>query len=344
MKLGWIFPLLLICGLLSVPGRTTAAAADAAVLWWTCVLPSLLPYLIAASLLERSGLLTRVPKRIMLPLLWLFGVLGGYPIGAKLACSLSHDGFLIKSDVQKAAVYCNLPNPVFIVSVIALGVFRSGRAALPLLIGIYGAALFGLIPLLRMRCQDGAFDARRLSPDDLPSAIESGVRSVLLIGGCMIFASVLGALSESIGIPRLLAKVFDAEEAAVHAGLLGLFEMTCGIRAVASLAMPFQIRLAICAGFVQLGGCSVLLQTVSQSGVSIPRYALTKLVLALCSAFLTYLIVPFFCPDKLVETFAARAEMLQNGAALLSVVVSASIGLLAVFTLTFGLSHRKKAP
>lgn len=344
MKLGWIFPLLLICGLLSVPGQTAAVASDAAVLWWTCVLPSLLPYLIAASLLERSGLLLRVPKRIVLPLLWLFGVLGGYPIGAKLARSLSRDGILIESDASKAAAYCNLPNPVFIISVIALGIFHSARAVLPLLIGVYGIALFGLFPLFRIRCFEGSFNEHRFSLDDLPSAIESGVHSILLIGGCMIFASVLGALSESVKISHILAKVFGAEEGTVHAGLLGLFEMTCGIRAVASLAIPFRMRLAICAGFVQFGGCSVLLQTASQGCISVPRYALTKLVFAVCSACLTYWIAPLFCTEMPVETFASRAEILQNGVSMLSVIFSASIGLFAVFTLTFGLSHRKKAP
>lgn len=344
MKLGWIFPVLLLCGLIAVPDRTAAVASDAAMLWWTRVLPTLLPYLITASLLERSGLLHHAPKRIAPLLLWLFGAIGGYPVGAKLAARLSRDGVLTETDARRAAALCNLPNPVFIISVVALSVFQNGRAAFPLLIGVYGVSLIGLFPLYRMRFQSMPIGSDRFSPNDLPPAIEQGVHSVLQIGGCMIFASVLGALIRATGAERLCSAAFGIKEDTVHAWLLGFIEMTGGVGAAASLSLPLRVRLAICAGFIRFGGCSVLLQTASQIKVSLPRAAGIILAEAVCSAIVTLCLTPLFCPDTAIPTFASRAELLQNGSVLLSVVVSASIGLLAVFTLTFGLTYRKKAP
>ena len=51
MKHGWILPILLLFGLLAFPEQASAAASEAALLWWSRILPSLLPYLIAVSLL-----------------------------------------------------------------------------------------------------------------------------------------------------------------------------------------------------------------------------------------------------------------------------------------------------
>ena len=343
MKLGWILPILLLGGLIAVPDQTVAAASDAALLWWTRVLPSLLPYLIAASLLERSGILLRAPKRLVPLLLWLFGAIGGYPIGAKLAGSLRRSGVLTESEAGKAAAFCNLPNPVFLVSVVALGIFRRTDAIAPLLIGVYGISALNLVPLYRIRFAKASGSAFRFSFSDLPPAIESGVRSILIIGGCMMFASVLGALLKAAGIPHVFASVTGVRETAAYACLLGFFEMTCGIRAV-SLVFPLRFGLAACACLIQFGGGSVLLQTASLIRISLLRYTLFKLLLALVSAAFTYMLVPLFCPETVVPTFASRAEMANNGYVLLSVCLSAAIGLLSVFALTFGLSHRKKAP
>lgn len=344
MKLGWIVPILLLAGLLAAPNASFAAASDAAQLWWTRVLPSLLPYLIAASLLERSGILKRLPKKWIPPALWLFGALGGYPVGARLCARLSRDGVLTEDGARRAAPFCNLPNPVFLLSVVSFGIFESGVVAAPLLIGVYGAALIGLVPLFRLRFRAVPDSPVSLCASDLPEAIESGMRAILNVGGCLLFASVLGALLQAAGLERLLALLFGLPEATVHALLLGLFEMTCGVKAVALLPLPLRLRLAICAATVFFGGGSVLLQTASNLRISLWRYALIKLLLALFAALLTGALTPLFCPDTLSSAFADRAQMAQNAASLFSVVASAAIGLLSIFLLTYGLAQKKKVP
>ena len=338
MKFGWVLPVLLLMGLLLAPSAAANAASDAALLWWTRVLPSLLPYLVATVLLERSRLIERAPRRAAPLLLWLFGALGGYPIGARLSQQCLDCGMLTEADARRAAVFCNLPNPNFLISVVALGMFQSARVLPPLLLGVYGVAAFGLLPLFRMQMRPGTNIVRGLSADDLPKAIETGVRTILIIGGCMIFASVLGALIASTGVERL----FGAGQDASHAVLLGLFEMTCGIRAVSACSLPLAVRLAVCAFFVQFGGCSVLLQSAANGPVSLSRYALSKGIFALISALLTLVLTPVFCPDGAVPTLASRTEIVENTATLLSVLLSAAIGLLAVFVLTFGLQYQEK--
>ena len=336
----FLLPLLILFGLIAAPDAAFSAASQAALLWWTRVLPSLLPYLVASSLLLRSGLPARSPRRIAPFLLLPLGLLGGYPVGAKLAGKLYRDGTLTLPDAQKAAAFCNLPNPIFLISVVATGFFHDPKTTLPLLCGIYGTALFGLIPLSRIRFAVVKSSASPALARDLPAAISDGVQSILNIGGCLVFASVLGALFESTGVFRL----FGASAPTARAAALGLFEMTSGANAVAALPFSLPLRLALSAFFLQFGGISVLLQSASCLPLSLPRYSLIRLIAALAAALAVYLLTPLFCPDAAVPTLATGAEMRRNAFDLIAVSLSSALGLLLVFVFTFGLSKRKRTP
>ena len=343
-KCGWLLPVLLLCGLIVFPAQVSSAASGAALLWWTRVLPALLPYLIAASLLDRSGILLRVPKRLLPPALFLFGALGGYPVGAKLARSLQERRILPQRDCAQIAICCDLPNPVFLLSVVSLGFFGEPACAIPLLIGVYGASLPFAYPLLRLRPSDVPSLPRTLCTNDLPDAIGDGVRTVGVIGGCLVFASVLGALTESTGLFRALHRLTGLAEASISVAFLGLFEMTCGIGRASALPLSLSLRLAFAAFFAQFGGVSVALQVRSLFPVSGSRYVLRKLACAACSAALTGLLASAFLKDTIAPTFASAAQMQQNACAMLSVSAAAALGLLFVFVFTARFTGRKKRP
>ena len=335
----WILPLLILFGLIAAPAAAFAAATDAALLWWTRALPSLLPYLIAASLLERSGLFLRLPKRIAPLFLLLFGILGGYPVGARLAGRLYRDGAVSLSDAQKAASFVNQPNPVFLISVIAAGMFGDARAAAPLSIGVYGTALFGLLPLFRMQMQKPCLLPKTDPIRDLPEAIMDGMRAILSIGGCIVFASVLGALIEATGVFLL----FGAGKDTARALLLGVTEMTSGTSAVAALPLSLPVRLALCAFFVEFGGLSVLLQSAGCFRLSLPRCLLTRFLLGTVAALLTASATPLFCTAA-VPTMAGPQKIMHNMLDLVIVAASCGFGLLLVFVFTFVLPKQKRTP
>ena len=335
-----VFPLLLLFGLLAAPNAAFYAASDAAALWWTRVLPSLLPYLVSASLLERSGLFFRLKPRIAPLFLLPFGLLGGFPVGARLCGKLYREGALSLRDAQKAAAFCNLPNPVFLFSVVCVGMFRDPKTALPLLLGLYGTALFGLLPLSRLSLAAISVKKPSVLTRELPAAIGDGVSAILNIGGCIVFASVLGALIQETGVFRLFGPYSETADAIV----LGLFEMTSGASKIAALSLSLPLRLALCAFLIRFGGLSVTLQSASCLPLSLLRYCLTLFVPALASAFAVFFLTPLFCPAVAVPTFATGAEMLQNTFDLLSVSLSSAFGLLLVFVFTFGLGRQKRTP
>ena len=332
--------LFILFGLIAFPDAAGSAASDAALLWWTRVLPSLLPYLIASSLLMKSGILARIPKRLVPFLLFPMGLLGGYPVGAKLAGELLRSGALSGSDAKTTAALINLPNPVFLISVVAAGFFRDVKTALPLLCGIYGPSLFALIPLSRIRLSAVQKAEPPILSRDLPASISDGVQAILNIGGCLVFASVLGALLDAVGVFRL----FGAAAPIVRAMTLGLFEMTSGASQLSALPLSLPLRLALAAFLLRFGGVSVLLQSASHASLSVLRHALTCVLFALPAALAVFLLTPLFCPDAAVPTLASGREMLRNTFDLLAVTLSSAFGLLLVFVFTFGLSKRKRTP
>ncbi len=334
----YILPILILFGLIAAPDAAFSAAYAAAMLWWTRVLPSLLPYLVASSLLLRSGLLSRLHARAVPFLLLPLGILGGYPVGAKTAGKLYRDGALSLSDARKAAAFCNLPNPVFLISVVSTGFFGDPKTALPLLLGIFGTALFGLLPLSRVRAASVRPSEPPALSHTLPAAIGDGMRAILNVGGCLVFASVLGALLEAAGVFRL----FGTAKPIARAVTLGLFEMTSGVSAIAGLPLSLPLRLALAAFFIRFGGVSVLLQSASHLPLSLPRYCLARLCAATIAALAVYLLTPVFCPAVAVPTLATRAEMIRNSFDLLAVSLSSALGLLLVYVFTFGLSERKR--
>ncbi len=333
-------PVLLLFGLAAAPDAAFAAASDAALLWWTRILPALLPYLIAVSLLERSGLFLRLPKRIAAYCLLPLGLLGGYPAGAKLAGRLYRDGAVSRDDAERAAVFSCFPNPVFLISVVSIGLFHSPRAAIPLLLGVCVPALAGLIPLSKIRIISVRNDAEPFSAQTVPDAIRDGVRTILTVGGCLVFASVLGALIEATGVLTL----FGACAPLARAFLLGAAEMTCGVRAAVSLSLPTAVRLALCAFFVQAGGVSVFLQCASHISLRVSKWLPARLLIASVSALTAYLSAVMFLPDGTVSAFASADIIARNSLDLVSVAASAGFGLLLIFVFTSGLKHRKKTP
>ena len=329
-----LLPILLIAGLIACSSAAFDAASDAALLWWSRIVPTLLPYLIAVSLLCRSGLSGRMPRRLLPPALFLFGALGGYPVGAKLASAWYCRGVPDRRLSERAAILCDLPNPVFLLTVVSVGFFRNARCAIPLLIGIYVPSLLVSLLLLRPPLSHAGDPTEGLRSSDLPEAIGEGVCTIGTVGGCIVFASVLYALLQSIGVPSLLHRVTRLDADLTGSVLIGLFEMTCGIRAAAALPFSLPVRLALAAFFAQFGGLSAALQVQAQASTSAVRFLLGKLPVSLLCALTVWLLTPVFLHEPVVPTFASAAQMRANTVSLLSVALSSAIGLLFVFVFT----------
>ena len=143
MRIRWrILACLCLGGLLvwflADAGAVRDSVAEALTLCARSVVPSLFPFLVASSALLALGFgelaapwlaglmepLFRVPGAGSAALV--LGLVGGYPIGAKTAADLYRENLVSREEAERLLAFCNNSNPVFLISVLGVGVFGCG--------------------------------------------------------------------------------------------------------------------------------------------------------------------------------------------------------------------------
>ena len=163
MNTRWRLPACLaLCGLLlwllADAVGVRASVEEALSLCAHSVVPALFPFLVVTSALLSLGFgeltapwlaglmepLFRVPGAGSAALV--LGLVGGYPIGAATAARLHQEGLVSREEGERLLTFCNNSNPVFLISVLGVGVFGSVRTGIWLwLIHVLSALLTGLI-------------------------------------------------------------------------------------------------------------------------------------------------------------------------------------------------------
>ena len=282
---------------LAEAGFVRAAAAEALSLCAGSVIPALFPFLVVSSLLLSLGLgelLSPMLAGLMEPLFrvdgvgssaLLLGLVGGYPIGAKTAADLYRGGRLSRPEAERLLAFCNNSNPVFLISVLGVGVFGSVRAGVWLwLIHLLSALLTGLLfrnhggPVRRQAGGTAAFQAVSL-PAAFVAAVRESLSGMLSVCAFVTFFYVLARPLASLG--GWLGPVL--------VGLTELFSLT-------PLLRPDRFGFILASAMAGWGGLSVLCQTAAVlegSGLRLQSCAAGKAVQGLLAGLLAALLAGY---------------------------------------------------
>ena len=122
------------------PKEVIYAACEGVGLWYSQVLPSLLPFMIGINILNGLGFacfLGALFSPLMRPLfnlpgaggfVLLSGMTSGYPMGAKMNAQLRAEGRFTKNEAQRLMGFCNNAGPLFIIGVAGTGLFGNVNA------------------------------------------------------------------------------------------------------------------------------------------------------------------------------------------------------------------------
>lgn len=278
------------------PNTVLQAAKASFDIFINSLLPALFPCFVFTSVLVKTDVLTAVGRRIA-PLfarlglpgeagpIFLLGGLSGYPVGAKLTASLEDRTSL--PVLERICAASNMASPMFLTGTVATALLGAPELGWTLLLSHWvGALVVLLLPVGR----DAAAPMSAAVPDkpfslidSVLSGISEGMNSMLRVCGSLILFAVISSLFRMF---------LPLETGSLPSALItGFFEKSAGCSAISVLALPLNLRAALCSFLVAFGGCSVLLQTLFFSRVRVSRYWGLKLVQAAVAAIITFVLV-----------------------------------------------------
>lgn len=272
-------PGLLLALLFCWPDAAMQGVREGLRLWADAVLPALLPFFVATSMLHSCGALDALGP-LMRPICRLLrlpeglgGVLlaawiSGAPNGARLLEKHLEAGSITDSQAARFASAATVTSPLFLIGTVGAGL---GSAAL-------GALVYG-IHLLCAICNGvlwrgfggrdsgrngavlraDAYDSPLLA---LPGALRSACLSVLFVGAAIAFFSALTGVLEALGAVDALGRVllFAMPSEAIQPLISGFFEISRGAVQTVQAGLSLPLRLSMLCGLAAFGGLSVLCQ------------------------------------------------------------------------------------
>ncbi len=340
------------------------AAQDALNLWWGTLLPTLFPFFVSATIIERTGGLHSLAKALYpvtrklrvspyaLPIL-IFGGISGYPSGARLCGMLQNSGAISTNEAEQLGTICNLCSPMFLLGFVANGMFRDAKLFLPIALSHYCAALLVaalhkiLWPLSYSRPASTSFNFKTSFIGTLPKAIADGMSDMLKVGGSILFFFVLAELSKQLGLFEILGYPIDllfigpSKSPPSYGILLGIMEITGGCYYISQAGMPVQTAITLCTFIVSFGGLSTMVQAMAFIQFKKPfRYVCIKLVHGLIAGLITHLYFTLF--KYSMPAFSATQEIspyLVNALSGLSLLFAGSISI--AFAMLLGIASNK---
>lgn len=279
-----IFFLLLTYYILAYPEVSLYYAINGFSLWYTKMVPSLLPFMILSGVLIRMNL-TKQFSQILHPFLKkifrcspqisygiIMGFLCGFPMGAKVASDLFKTGKITKEEAAFLLSFCNNIGPVYFLT-FALPLLNIHNSSI-YLFAMYGIPfLYGILlryTYYRKKITTTGIKSTTINSSStglltsLDNSIHSSIQSILMLCGYMIIFNLLNIL------PHFILQD-------VHKYISPLLEITGGLNLLNGKPTYYCLML------LSFGGLSCIAQTHSMivgTGLSIKNYILHKAIIS----------------------------------------------------------------
>ncbi len=302
------------------PEVVVYSAKEGLLLWFNNVIPSLLPFIIFNNILKETNGFYLLGK-FFTPFMKLFfshsglggtafiaGLSSGYPLGGKVLSELKDSNTINAHDANYLITFVNNAGPLFILGTIGVTMFHSTSIGYFLLVVHLLSAIINGIIMKHIFLQKKNTHRMLLnynvkcSPisDVLSTSINNAMNTILLIGGYIIFYSVLSSIFTVIGLTSFLTSILTPilpflAPYQIEGMLIGSLEMTTGIFYIAKNSTLLKTDLVVVSGLLAFGGFSIHGQTLSytsKSNIKSVNYMLGKLSHCCIAIILTYFFAP----------------------------------------------------
>ena len=284
MKLMFLLIILLL--IVYMPDVSSLAARNALAIWGLDVIPSLFPYMVLCKLIANQ--FYKQKKLPALPVIAALGILGGSPSGAAALSSYAQQGCCSRRQLYSLCALTGTISPMFFLSTM-----RNWNIAPSLSRWLFcshfgGALLTSLCVYFFLPAAKSVSSTSYIPSDSASSPIVQSVSSVLNVGGCIVFFSVIAACFSAS-----LAWLSDTTRAVFH----GLLEIAGGVHALSSLRVPVQTQGLLIAMTTGFSGFSILSQNalfLKDNGIIFSQLVILAILRSIFSVCLMALILKFF--------------------------------------------------
>ncbi len=299
-----LFVFLFFLYLIRFPKEALSASRTGLMLWFQTMLPTLLPFMIAANLMIQLNLMEdltsflspilrhifRISKNGCFALL--MGFVCGYPMGAKVCGDLVRQKRISKEEGQYLLNFCNHASPAYMIGYVLSDSLSLTGSLFPFLLCIYiPPLLFGIIS--RYLCFPKEFKEGEPGPakqaglpffmNSVEASMSNGFLNITKLGGYMILFSIISSMFTIFPLSSFCKDLFSL-----------LMEITNGTAAMATHKDYFPLTVLLILSGNAFGGFSCMAQTKSMIGgtnLSFLPYICSKGVIAILTGVFTFLLL-----------------------------------------------------
>lgn len=341
------------------PEETFDASLRGLNMWWEVVFPSLLPFFIIAELLISFGVVKFIGvlfEPIMRPLFNVpgvgsfalsMGMASGYPTGAKISARLREEKQISRMEAERLISFTNASSPLFIFAAISVGFFHDVKLGLLLgashyigtiLVGIcmrfHGQKKGTLTPKKNNKfvsigqaweeMHQSRIKNNRPIGVILGDAVVHSIQTLLMIGGFIIFFSVLTKLITIIGIATIFAHIiaFFLQLIGIPTEFAlpffsGIFEITLGAQSISNASTHVLLsQLAIVSFILGFNGFSVQAQVASimaKTDIRFTPYFISRILHGVIACILTIILFkPLYINRLTPQTGGIPVTQIEN--------------------------------
>lgn len=287
----------LIIFLLTLIGENQVVVTGARaglMLWFHDVLPLLLPFMLLSNLFVLKIRTKKTGAAYAIPVLFLLGLLCGYPLGAKMASDFTKEGYIKSSTAAILLPLCNNISPMFLSGYIGHTILKDQFPFWFLLAVLYvpyvlvTSIAFLILHTINKHKQTSGYLTKYIPQQ--PTSAQSNdlllqsVIQITYVGLYIMICSILFALV--CAIPNLPSDVSTV--------LCGILEITQGSTVLAASTFSPACKTALILACTSFGGISAFLQTLQvtkQSGLSMIYYFVVKCICGCMTGLCMYLLL-----------------------------------------------------
>lgn len=323
------FILLIVISIIIFPKNSLYSAKAGINLWLFTVFPALLPFFIGSELLLQLGFVKAIGKflePIMRPLFnvsgngafaMAVGYTSGYPVGAQVIKRLWEEKLLNTSEAERLMTFCNNSGPLFMLGVVAMGMFNNSRIGYIIMLSNYlGALITGIMfrkykskiknknNLNHTKIYENNFNSDNINFSEiLGSAVKTSMNTMILIGGYIITFSVLIEFFKIYGIINITEKIISPvfklvgfDKNLIPGYISGLMEITIGSSTISQVAAPLYQKVILVSSILAWGGFSThgqVLGVINSTKISYLPYFIAKIIHSFITASFSYVFLKF---------------------------------------------------